>query len=75
MQFDLIPNFFLFLDSSKKKSKKHKHKHKKKHSKNTASDNEEIDVVNDDFNSSQDEGKSMFKLKIKFAGRTLSTTE
>lgn len=60
--------------SSKKKSKKHK-KHKKKHIKAMNSDNEEIDVVNDDMLSSQDEGKSMFKLKIKFGGRTLSTAE
>ena len=62
--------------SSKKKSKKHK-KHKKKHSRSTLSDAEEIDVdvVNNDEMScsSQDEGK--IKLKIKFGGRTISTTE
>ena len=47
-----------------KKSKKHKRKHER------ASDAEEIDVVNNDWN----EGKGL-KLKIKFGGRTLSTTE
>jgi len=66
--------------TSKKKSKKHK-KHKKKHSRSTLSGAEEIDVdvdvdvVNNDEMScsSQDEGK--IKLKIKFGGRTISTTE
>ena len=59
--------------SSKKKAKKHK-KHKKKKDRGL-SDNEEIDVVNDDLSTSGNDGKSLFKLKIKFGGRTLSTTE
>lgn len=54
----------------KKKQKKHK-KHKKKRERAVVSD-EEIDVVNDD--SLRDEGKAL-KVKIKFGGQTLSTTE
>ena len=65
---------FYFLGSLHKKSK-HKHKKHKKKRERSSSNSEEIDVVGFDMKKEGTAGFGSLKLKIKFGGETVSTTQ